>query len=158
MRSLVLIADDVAVAQRVRSALRYAVALRLAATLDARAGVHDEIVRLEPDVVLVADSCQRMNTIRCLREVRQGAPAATLLLLASRDTGGSSDDAFRSGADGIVSAATEGPALGALLGQIGLGHLTLAARTRPDLPATDGGPAPLRVVSVQDARGTRTSA
>ncbi len=64
MRSLVLIADDVAVAQRVRSALRYAVALRLAATLDARAGVHDEIVRLEPDVVLVADSCQRMNTIR----------------------------------------------------------------------------------------------
>jgi DNA-binding NarL/FixJ family response regulator len=158
MRSLVLIADDVAVAQRVRSALRYAVALRLDATLDARAGVGDEIVRLEPDVVLVADLCQRMNTIRRLREVRQGAPAATLLLLASRETGGSFEDAFRSGADGIVSAATEEPALGTLLGQIGLGHLTLAARPEPDLPATGGRPSPLRVVSVQDARGTRASA
>ena len=157
MRSLVLIADDVAVAQRVRSALRYAAALRFEATLDARATVGEEIVRLAPDVVLVADSCQRVNTIRRLREVRRGAPAATLLLLSS-STGGSSDDAFGCGADGIVSPAADGAALGMLLGQIGLGHLQFAHRPEQELPALDPGVPPLRVVAGQDARGTRANA
>ena len=164
MRSLVLITDDVAVAQRIRSAVRYAAALRLDATLDSRVSASDELVRLEPDVILVADSCQRMNTIGRLREVRRQAPAATVLLLATRGTAGSSDDAFRSGVDGIVSAAAEAPALGALLGQIGQGHLILPTRRRePELPAVE--PHPLRMVSVQDAResaqdarGTRANA
>jgi DNA-binding NarL/FixJ family response regulator len=163
MRSLVLITDDVAVAQRIRSAVRYAAALRLDATLDSRMSAGDELVRLEPDVILVADSCQRMNTISRLREVRRQAPAATVLLLATRGTG-SSDDAFRSGVDGIVSAAAETPALGALLGQIGQGHLILSSRrTNLQFPAAE--PHPLRMVSVQDgrepaqdARGTRAKA
>jgi DNA-binding NarL/FixJ family response regulator len=159
MRSLVLIADDLAVAQRIRSALRYAAALRFAATLDARAAVADEIGRLEPDVVLVADSCQRMNTIRRLREVRRAAPTATLLLLDSNGSAGTSSDAFRSGADGIVSAAADEPALGTLLGEIGLGHLVLAApRSEPELPAVGAGPPPLRVVAPHEARGTRANA
>jgi AmiR/NasT family two-component response regulator len=157
MRSLVLIADDVAVAQRIRIALRYAVALRLDATLDARAAVREEIVRLAPDVVLVADACQRVNTIRRLLEVRGAAPAATVLLLSS-PAGGSTEDAFRCGADGILAAGTEAPGLGMVLGQIGLGHLQLARRPEPDLPAVDREVPPLRVVTGQDARGTRSNA
>lgn len=158
MRSLVLIADDITIARRIRSALRYAAALRFEATLDARAVVGEDIARLAPDVVLVADSCQRLNTIRRLREARRGAPGATVLLLASQVASGSSEEAFRCGADGIVSAAAEEPALGTLLGQIGLGHLQLARRTEPELPTVDGGAPTLRVVAVQDARGTRANA
>jgi DNA-binding NarL/FixJ family response regulator len=160
MRSLVLIADDVAVTQRVRAALRYAAALRLTATLDARGAVGDEIARLAPDVVLVAEACQRMNTLRRLREARQAAPAATLLVLGCPGSGGSSDDAFRAGADAILAAAADPAALGTLLGQIGLGHLVLAApRPEPELPAVEDGPPPLRLArTAQDARGTRANA
>jgi DNA-binding NarL/FixJ family response regulator len=157
MRSLVLIADDVAIAQRVRTVLRYAVALRLDATLDARAGVRHEIARLAPDVVLVADSCQRVNTIRRLLEVRGSVPAATVLLLSS-PAGVSSEDAFRCGADGVLAADTEAPALGMVLGQIGLGHLQLARRSELDLPAADRDVPLLRVVTGQDARATRSNA
>jgi hypothetical protein len=157
MRSLVLIADDVATAQRIRTVLRYAVALRFDATLDARAGVRDDIVRLAPDIVLVADSCQRVNTIRRLLEVRGSVPAATVLLLSS-PAGVSSEDAFRCGADGILAADTEAPALGMVLGQIGLGHLQLARRVEPDLPVADRDVPPLRVVTGQDARATRSNA
>ena len=157
MRSLVLIADDVATAQRIRTVLRYAAALRFDATLDARAGVRDEIVRLAPDVVLVADSGQRVNTIRRLLEVRGSVPTATVLLLSS-PAGVSSEDAFRCGADGILAADTEAPALGMVLGQIGLGHLQLARRYESDPSAADRDVPPLRVVTTQDARATRSNA
>lgn len=158
MRSLVLITDDVAGARRVRSALRHATALRLAATLDSRTVAGEEIAQLAPDVVLVTDSCQHVNTTRRLREVRRWAPWATVLLLAAPGCGETAEDAFGAGADGVISSDTEDPALGGLLGLIGLGQLALPARGPEVAAPAAGAEPPLRLIGAQDARGTRAKA
>src|SRR5215210_1478446 len=68
MRTLLLVVDDAATIGRVRLALRHAAGIQVAATLDGRASIRDELSRAAPDVILVDEMCQRMNTVARLRE------------------------------------------------------------------------------------------
>ena len=162
MRSLVLIAEDASTVRHIRLAARFAAALRVTATLDGRGSVQAELSIARPDIVLVDDMCQRMNTTARLREASVHAPDATVLLLVDGREPSSLDDAFLAGAHAVVSRRTQPSLLGALLGEIAQGHVALrSARSRADEAGAhvETLRAPrLLVVPDQDARGTRTSA
>jgi DNA-binding NarL/FixJ family response regulator len=166
MRSLLLVVDDAATIGRVRLALRHAAGIQVAATLDGRASIRDELSRGAPDVILVDEMCQRMNTVARLREASAESPGATLLLMADRCDDVSLRDAHGAGAHAVLSRHMPASTLGALMSEIAQGRLNIgpgragsviAARSfEPD----DATPevAHLRVVTDQDARGTRTTA
>src|SRR5687767_5660040 len=67
MRSLVVIADESSIVGQVRLAARYAASVRVVATIDGRATIGSDFAALQPDVVLVSEMCQRVNTLSRLR-------------------------------------------------------------------------------------------
>ena len=120
-------ADDPTVVRRVRVALRYAAAYRVAATVDGRFAVRSCLSELRPDLVLVDAMCQRRNTFARLREIRDVAPATTAVLLYDATDPELVGDAFACGACAALSRRLHPAAMGVLLGEIGAG--TLASRT-----------------------------
>ena len=166
MRSLVVIADDRSIVSRVRLAARYAAGVRVVATLDGREPVGLGLAVLEADVVLVDEMCQRLNTLARLREVGGAAPGAAVLLLASNHDPHAVRDAFAAGAHAVLRRDVRAPALGALIGEVALGHIVLSAQLLPpgEDHADERDDAPLapvehlRLVRDQDARRAGTSA
>jgi DNA-binding NarL/FixJ family response regulator len=166
MRSLVVIADNRSIVGRVRLAARYAAGVRVVATLDGREPLVPGVAALGADVVLVDEMCQRLNTLARLREIGAAVPGAAVLLLASNHDPLAVRDAFAAGAHAVLRRDVTAPALGALIGEIALGHIVLSAQVRP--PEDGGGDelddAPLapvehlRLVPDQDARRAGTSA
>jgi DNA-binding NarL/FixJ family response regulator len=166
MRSLVVIADDRSIVSRVRLAARYAAGVRVLATLDGRETLGPGVAALEADVVLVDEMCQRINTLARLREIGAAVPGAAVLLLASNHDPHAVRDAFAAGAHAVLRRDVRAPALGALIGEVALGHIVLAAQLCPPetghvAEADDAPLAPvehLRLVRDQDARRAGTSA
>ncbi len=166
MRSLMLVVDDAATIGRVRLALRHAAGIQVAATLDGRGSIRDELSRRAPDVILVDEMCQRMNTVARLREASTESPGATLLLMADRCDDVSLQDAYGAGAHAVLSRRMPASILGSLIGEIAQGRLIIGpgwagsvlAPRSVDVDAATPQVAHLRVVADQDARGTRTTA
>lgn len=164
MRSLVVIADDRSIVSRVRLAARYAAGVRVVATLDGREALALDAAALQPDVVLVDEMCQRLNTLARLREVGAAVPGAAVLLLASNHDRHAVHDAFAAGAHAVLRRDVGAPALGALIGEIALGHIVLSAQLCPPQTRDERDDAPLapvehlRRVPGQDARRAGTSA
>lgn len=164
MTSLVVIADESSIVGQVRLAARYAAGVRVVATVDGRSTIGTQLAALQPDVVLVSEMCQRVNTLSRLREINLCSPAATVLLLVSGQNAGVQQDAFAAGAHAVLSRDVGAPVLGALIGAVALGHVVLSGH-RPESKAVDdhdGGAVatvtPLRRVPDQEARWTGTSA
>jgi DNA-binding NarL/FixJ family response regulator len=162
MKSLVVIADKSSIVGQVRLAARYAAGVRVEATIDGRAAVGEDLAALEPDVVIVGEMCQRVNTLARLREISACCPGATVLLLAGDHDSGAARDAFAAGAHAVLRSDVGVPSLGALLGAIARGHLVISGVRAPeDMVAQTTPVAPvehLRLVPAQDARRTGTSA
>lgn len=165
MRSLVVIADKSSIVGQSRLATRYAPGVRVVATLDGRAPIGAEVAALEPDMILLSEMCQRVNTLARLREVRACCPRATLLLLVSGRDSGAVRDAFAAGAHAVLGQEVGAPALGNLIGAIALGQLVLSGDPprEDDADETpDGAPVAtvehLRLVRTQEARRTGRSA
>ena len=165
MRSLVLIADEPTVVGRMRLATRYAAGVRVIATLDGREPVAAEISAHAPDVVVVDEMCQRMNTLARLHEVRDSAAGASVLLLVSAHSRSLVGDAFAAGAHAVLSRDVPAPALGTVIGEIARGRVLLSAQQTPESDrGANGTPSPmatvrhLRPVAAQDARRTGASA
>ena len=164
MKALVVIADKSSIVGQVRLAARYAAGVRVAATIDGRAAVGDDVASLEPHVVIVSEMCQRVNTLARLREISACCPGATVLLLAGDHDSGAARDAFAAGAHAVLRNDVGVPSLGALIGAIARGHLALPGLSAAAGLAPVGDDAPLapvehlRLVPAQDARRTGTSA
>ncbi len=164
MRSLVVIADESSIVGQVRLAARYAASIRVVATIDGRATIGSDFAALQPDVVLVSEMCQRVNTLSRLREINMWSPATTVLLLVSDHASSVQQDAFAAGAHAVLSRDVGAPALGAMIGAIALGHLVLSGHHLPEGEGADDDGAALapverlRLVPHQDARWTGTSA
>ncbi len=154
MRHVLVIADDQRVVQENRFALRHATAFRVVATVDGRGSARAELARLLPELVLVNDMCQRTNVMARIREAREAAPDAKVVVLAGRMDAAAADDAFGAGAHAVVSRTLHPLALGMLLREVAQGNVVNAPRP----PA--GGPraARLRPVAGQDTPAARTSA
>ena len=163
MRTLVLIADDPAVVARMRLATRYAAGVRGIATLDGRESIGAELAALQPDIVVVNEMCQRVNTLARLHEA--SATGATVLLLVSAHSRSLVEDAFAAGSHAILTRESRAPALGSLIGEIALGRVLLSAQHERDVDRPASGEAPpsatvthLRLVTDQDARRAGASA
>jgi DNA-binding NarL/FixJ family response regulator len=162
MRSLVLIADEPAIIGRMRLATRYAAGVRVVASLDGREPVAAELSAHEPDVVIVDEMCQRMNTLARLQEVRDGSTGATVILLVGASSRALVGDAFAAGAHAVLSRNVPAPALGTVIGEIAHGRVLLSAQQQAG--SGHGGTPPmaavqhLRLVAAQDARRAGASA
>ena len=164
MRSLVLIADEPANVARMRLATRYAAGVRVIATLDGREPVAAEIAALAPDIVVVDEMCQRINTLTRLQEVRDSGAGATVLLLVPAHSRALAGDAVAAGAHAVLSWDAPAPALGTVIGEIALGRVLLSAQQRAEERPADVSARPaatvqhLRLLGPQDARRAGASA
>jgi DNA-binding NarL/FixJ family response regulator len=165
MTSLVVIADESSIVGQIRLAARYAAGVSVVAAIDGRAAIGNDIAALEPDVVLVGEMCQRVNTLSRLKEVNMCLPAATVLLLVSGNASSSEHDAFAAGAHAVLTRELGAPALGAMIGAIALGQLVLSGHRPPEGEGADDPDGAalatvehLRLVPDQEARWAGTSA
>jgi DNA-binding NarL/FixJ family response regulator len=128
MRTVVVIADDAAVATSNRFALRHAAACRVVATVDGRKSARAQLSRQQPDLVLVNDMCQRTNVVARIREAREEAPNARVVVLADHVDARASDDAFAAGAHAVISRALHPLTLGMVLRELTEGNIAFASR------------------------------
>lgn len=115
MRSLMLVADAPTVVRSMRVALRHTAGFRVVATVDGRSSVREALSELRPEVVLVDEMCQRTNALARLRESREVASAATVVLLSSSLERAAVEAAMDAGADAVISRSLHPATLGTLL-------------------------------------------
>src|SRR5215204_268425 len=127
MKSLLLIADHPMVVQAIRVALRHTAAFRVVATVDGRSTARDRLSELRPEIVLVDEMCQRTNALARLREAREEAPGAMVVLLASGLEPAAVSEALEAGAHAVTS--------GTLLREVVHGNVVHAPPARSEPPA-----------------------
>jgi len=135
MKSLLLIADHPMVVQAIRVALRHTAAFRVVATVDGRSTARDRLSELRPEIVLVDEMCQRTNALARLREAREEAPEAKVVLLASGLEPAAVEDALEAGAHAVISRNLHAVTLGTLLREVVHGNVVHAPPARSEPPA-----------------------
>jgi DNA-binding NarL/FixJ family response regulator len=157
MKHVVIVADDPQAVQENRFALRHATAFRVIATVDGRGSARAELARLQPELVVVNDMCQRTNVTARIREAREEAPGARIVVLSGRMDATGADDAFAAGAHAVISRSLHPLALGLLLREVAQGNVLHAPSAA--LAPAGATPAPaLRLVPGHEAPAARTSA
>jgi DNA-binding NarL/FixJ family response regulator len=156
MKRVLVVADDPGIVQSNRFALRHAAGFRVVATVDGRGSARAELRRLQPEIVLVNDMCQRTNVLARIREASEEAPDANVVLLSGRMDTTSCDDAFEAGAHAVVSGSLRPAALGTLLQEVAHGNVVHAPR--PPRRTEGGRVAHLRSLAGQESSAARTSA
>ena len=146
MQSLVVVADDLAAVRSNRFALRQVACFRVIATVDGRASVRPTIARLQPNVVLVNDMCQRMNLMSRIREAAEAAPGATVVYLAGRVDDAAVDEAVDAGAHAVIARDLPPSVLGTVLREVVLGNVAMSPRVRAER-AADGRQVQLALVA-----------
>jgi DNA-binding NarL/FixJ family response regulator len=140
VRKLVIVADSSFVIETIRIALRGSATFDLAGKVDGRRPVRAEIRAAQPDVVLVDEMHAGDDALTRIRECREEAPGATVLLLTMRMDDGFVGEALAAGAAACVSKSVHLPGLGSLIGEIASGNVVSAGRRAvrpPALPAGD---------------------
>jgi len=126
-----LVADAPTVVHSIRVALRHTAGFRVVATIDGRASAREALSELRPDVVLVDEMCQRTNALSRLRESREAAPGAMVVLLSGNLETAAIEAAIDAGADAVVSRSLHAATLGTLLREVVDGHVVHAPRPAP---------------------------
>jgi DNA-binding NarL/FixJ family response regulator len=119
LKSMVIVADSSFVIETIRLALRNSAGLRILGKLDGRASVRGPIAEHQPDIVLVDEMQASDEVLERIRECREEAPAASILLLSMR----MDDDqwvvrAIDAGVDACLSKSTHLPTLGLLIREV----------------------------------------
>jgi DNA-binding NarL/FixJ family response regulator len=138
MKQLVIVADHSFTARSIRLALRHTAGFRLAGFLDGRRPLLPMLTSLGPDIVVIDDGGQPDQVLARVGEAAQGAAAAKTVLLTLRKDADWLEDAFRAGADVILSKATDPASLGTLLREIARDNVI--QRYRPTPPAAGNAP------------------
>ena len=146
MQSLVVVADDPAAVRSNRFALRQVACFRVIATVDGRTSVREAIARLEPNVVLVNDMCQRVNLMTRIRESAEAAPDAKVVFLSSRVDDAAVDEAVDAGAHVVIARDLPPSVLGMVLREVVQGNVAMSPRIRPE-PAVAESPVQLALVA-----------
>ena len=126
-----LVADAPTVVHSIRVALRHTAGFRVVATIVGRASAREALSELRPDVVLVDEMCQRTNALSRLRESREAAPGAMVVLLSGNLETAAIEAAIDAGADAVVSRSLHAATLGTLLREVVDGHVVHAPRPAP---------------------------
>ncbi len=134
MQSLVVVADDLAAVRSNRFALRQVACFRVVATIDGRASVTTALARLQPQVVLIHDMCQRRNLLTRIRESAEATPQATIVLLSARVDAAAVDEALDAGAHAVIARDLPPSVLGTVLREVVRGSVAMSPRTRRTVP------------------------
>ena len=140
MKSMVIIADSSFVIETIRLALRNSAGLKVLGKVDGRASVRRPVADAQPDIVLVDEMQVADDALERLRECREEAPAAAILLLSMRMDDEWIARAIDAGADACLSKSTHLPALGTLIRAVVDRNIVCSLPASvPEFPAGAGG-------------------
>ena len=123
MKRLMIIADHSLVVHAIRLALRQTAGFQVVGFVDGRQSAEGHLVELRPDVVLVDDMQDPADALLRMREVREHAPQAKILLLTLRMEDEWLEQVFQAGAEAVISKAVHSVALGTLLREVVQGNV-----------------------------------
>ena len=129
MKRLMIIADHSLVVHAIRLALRQTAGFQLVGLVDGRQSASDHLLELRPDVVLVDDMQDPEDALLRVREVRDQAPQAKVLLLTLRMEDEWLEQVFQAGAEAVISKAVHSVALGTLLREVVQGNVVQRHRS-----------------------------
>jgi DNA-binding NarL/FixJ family response regulator len=118
MKAVVIVGDSSFIIETIRSALRHSAGLKVLGKVDGRASVGRAIGESQPDIVLVDEMQSSERAMERIRECRQEAPGAAILLLTMRMDDERIVQAIDAGVDACISKATNLPSLGTLIREI----------------------------------------
>jgi DNA-binding NarL/FixJ family response regulator len=118
MKSMVIVADSSFVIETIRLALRNSAGLKLLGKLDGRVPVGRALGESRPDVVLVDEMQTPDNALERIRECREQAPSASILLLTIRMEDAWVARALAAGVDACLSKTAHLASLGTLIREI----------------------------------------
>lgn len=118
MNSMVIVADSSFVIETVRLALRSSGCFRVIGKVDGRRPVGAAIREARPDIVLVDEMQDGQHALERIRECREEAPSATLLLLTMRMDDAWVAQAITAGAAACLSKSAHLPSLGTLIREV----------------------------------------
>jgi DNA-binding NarL/FixJ family response regulator len=115
MKSMVIVADSSFVIETIRLALRNSAGLSVLGKVDGRTSVRRPVAEAQPDIVLVDEMQVPEDALERIRECREEAPGAAILLLSMRMDDAWIAQAIEAGTDACLSKSTHLPALGTLI-------------------------------------------
>jgi DNA-binding NarL/FixJ family response regulator len=118
MKSIVIVADSSFVIETIRLALRSSAGLKILGKLDGRESIRRPIGEHQPDIVLVDEMQASDEALERIRECREEAPAASILLLSMRMDDHWVARAIDTGVDACLSKSTHLPSLGLLIREV----------------------------------------
>jgi DNA-binding NarL/FixJ family response regulator len=115
MRRLLIVADHPMVVQAIRLALRQTAGFQVVGFLDGRVPIHPQLLKLQPDVVVIDEMQERADAMMRLEEVAEALPDVKRMLLLREMDDDVVEAAFEAGADAVLSKGLHALALGTLL-------------------------------------------
>jgi DNA-binding NarL/FixJ family response regulator len=140
MKSMVIIADSSFVIETIRLALRNSAGLSVLGKIDGRTSVRHPVAEAQPDIVLIDEMQVPDDALERIRECREEAPGAAILLLTMQMDDQWIARAIDAGTDACLSKSTHLPALGTLIRAV-VDRNIVSAIPAPvsELPLADGG-------------------
>ena len=118
MKSMVIVADSSFVIETIRLALRNSAGLKILGKLDGRTCCRTAIAEHQPNIVLVDEMQDSSDALGRIRECREEAPSASILLLSMRMDDEMVAGAIEAGVDACLSKSTHLPTLGLLIREV----------------------------------------
>jgi DNA-binding NarL/FixJ family response regulator len=143
MKRLVVIADSSLIVEAIRIGIRQGGEFNLVGHASTRTVRAPAIAEARPDVVLLDDLGASEQVVDLIREIREGVPAAAVLVLTIDMEPAWLNAVFDAGATGAISKETHPAALGTLIRETVNGHVVhIAAQSatpvsRPKVVAAD---------------------
>ena len=120
---VVIVADHPLAAEMIRRELRHAAAFPMLGYADGRRPCDGLITESAPDVVVLDEMADRSDTLARIREARQAAPAAKLVLVTTNMDRASLAEGSAAGADAVISRALRPGALGVFVREVARGNI-----------------------------------
>jgi DNA-binding NarL/FixJ family response regulator len=143
MIRLLIVADNAFVAEAIRRNVRHASALQVLGWVDGRRACATEVAEANPDAIVVDEMTRPEHAVARIREARDAAPAAKLIVLTSQMGSRGLAAVVDAGAHAAIAKAVHSVNLGLLVREIcagGLYHafasdapVALAAQAHNDL-------------------------
>jgi DNA-binding NarL/FixJ family response regulator len=118
MKSMVVVADSSFVIETIRLALRSCTSFNVMGKVDGRRAVGGAIRDARPDIVLVDEMHNGEDALERVRECRDEAPSATIVLLTMRMEDAWVAEAITAGAAACLSKSAHLPSLGTLIREV----------------------------------------
>lgn len=142
MKQMVIVADSSFVIETIRLALRHAAGLKLVGRIDGRVPAGRALAESRPDVILVDEMQGPDNALDRIRECRELAPSASIVLLTMRMDDAWVGQALAAGVDACLSKSAHLASLGTLIREIVNRHIISApppaeAAGTPSMPGAE---------------------